>query len=177
MSSATLALLAGLLVSSQVPREPARDLFLHSARVHGVEVRFVDYHWQPELFEAMASGTSELPEAKRNWVLARVILDERPRSLRGTRIPVGNYALALWPNLDGKGMQIELRRVDMREVYPKLDAMAEAPRGETVYKGPAGFEKLYAPSDRLDVTLRERAGAVALTILYGDRRLPLTLER
>ena len=44
------------------------------------------------------------------------ILDQRPLTLRGTKLAVGNYALAWWPNLDGKGMGFEIRRVDMREV-------------------------------------------------------------
>ena len=94
-----LATLA-LLLQAAVPKEPAKDLFLHSANAPGVEIRFVDYHWQPALFEAMASGKGDIPEAKRNWVVVRVILDERPLTLEGARLPVGNYALALWPKGD-----------------------------------------------------------------------------
>jgi hypothetical protein len=174
MSTMALAALA-LLLQAGIPKEPAKDLFLHSKNVAGVEIRFVDYHWRPALFEAIESGKGDIPEAKRNWVLVRVVLASRPLTLEGTRLPVGNYALALWPNLDGKGMQVEMRRVDMREVYPNLNALAPAPRGETIYKGPARFEKMDAVQERLDVELGEAEGAVLLVLRYGDRRLPLKL--
>src|SRR5512137_2702188 len=139
MTTLALALLA-LSLPVQVPKEPAKDLFMHSARAPGLELRFVDYHWQPALFEAMEKGTRVNPLATRNWVVARVILDMRPMTLEGVRLPVANYALALWPNLDGKGMAVEMRRVDMRDVFPDVNAIAPAPKGETYYKGPARFE-------------------------------------
>jgi hypothetical protein len=110
-------------------------------------------------------------------VFARVILDQRPLKLEGKLLAVGNYAVALWPNLDGKGMAVEMRRVDMRDVFPNLNAMAPAPRGETMYKGPATFEPLSPTAERLAVTIAEGQGTVVLTLLYGDRRLPLTLTR
>lgn len=165
-----------LLLPAQVPKEPAKDLFLRSAKASpGVEIRFVDYHWQPALFEAMASGKGDVPEANRNWVVVRVILDARPLTLEGKRLAVGNYALALWPNLDGKGMQVEMRRVDMRDVFPNLNAMAPAPRGETLYKGLAKFETESPLAERLDTKLAEADGGVVLTLRYGDRRLVLRL--
>jgi len=171
-----LAVLA-LLIPAQAPKEPAKDLFLHSVKAPGVEVRFVDYHWQPAIFGAMEKGTGDVPEAKRNWVVARVVLDDRPLTLEGARLAVGNYALALWPNLDGKGMAIEMRRVDMRDVFPDLNAMAPAPRGETIYKGPAKFETVSPLASRLDVSVGEAGGRVVLALRYGDRRLSLTLTR
>jgi hypothetical protein len=166
-----------LLGAQAVPTEPAKDLFLRSARVPGVEIRFVDYHWQPAIFEAMATGKGDVPEARRNWVVVRVILDQRPLTLEGKRLAVGNYALALWPNLDGKGMQVEMRRVDMRDVFPDLNAMAPAPRGETMYRGPAAFETVSPLQERLDVQLAEAGGTVVLALRYGDRRLALKLTR
>jgi hypothetical protein len=179
MPTLTLALMLALLlpVQAAVPKEPAKDLFLRSDSVPGVELRFVDYHWQPVLFEAMASGKGDVPEARRNWVYARVILDDRPLTLEGKRLAVGNYGVALWPNLDGKGMQVEVRRVDMRDVFPDINAMAPVPRGETAYKGPAKFETQSPLQERLSVTLKEEEGKVLLTLLYGDRRLPLTFTR
>ena len=172
-----LALLLPLQAAAPapVPKEPAKDLFLRSAKVPGVETRFVDYHWHPALFEAMASGKGDLPEAKRNWVVVRMILDQRPLTLEGKRLAVGNYALALWPNLDGQGMQVEVRRVDMRDVFPNLNAMAPAPKGETIYKGVAKFETESPAADRLNATIAEAEGGIALTFRYGDRRLPLKL--
>jgi hypothetical protein len=139
MNTIALALLA-LAVPTQFPKEPAKDLFLHSAQAPGLEIRVVDYHWHPELFDAMEKGSGAIPEATRNWVIARVILNSRPLTFGTARLPVGNYALVLWPNLDGKGMAVEMRRVDMREVYPDVNAIAPAPKGETLYRGPAKFE-------------------------------------
>ena len=60
------------MIPAQVPKEPAKDLFMHCAKAPGIEIRFVDYHWQPALFEAMEKGTRAIPEATRNWVVARV---------------------------------------------------------------------------------------------------------
>jgi hypothetical protein len=176
MQTMALGMLA-LLLPAQVPKEPAKDLFLHSANVPGVEIRFVDYHWQPAIFEAMASGKGDVPEARRNWVVVRMILDARPLTLEGTRLAVGNYALALWPNLDGKGMQVEMRRVDMRDVFPDVNAMAPAPRGETIYKGPARFETVSPLAERLDIQVAEADGVVVLALRYGDRRLALKHTR
>ncbi|HVO09502.1 MAG TPA: hypothetical protein VMX54_02000 [Vicinamibacteria bacterium] len=171
--SALFALAAALPASAQVPKHAARDLFMHSTRVPNVEVRFVDYHWQPALFAAMQQGSADVPEARRDWVVARVIIEQRPMTLEGKRLPVGNYALTLWPSLDGQGMAYELRQVDMREVYPDLNAMAPAPRGETHYKGPARFAPSSPPAERLTVTATEQQGAILLTISYGDKQLPV----
>ena len=171
---ATLALM--LAPQAGIPKEPAKDLFMHSLDVPGVELRFVDYHWHPAMFDAFEKGANA-PEAKRNWVIARVILNDRPLSIGRTRVAVGNYALALWPNLDGKGLAVEIRRVDMREVYPNLNALAPAPKGETVYKTNVVFDKASPAAERMDMTLTEAAGKVPLTINWGDRRLVLTLER
>ncbi|MFI4942090.1 MAG: hypothetical protein ACHP85_02435 [Burkholderiales bacterium] len=175
MTTLTAAALLALAVQAQVPREPAKDLFLRSAKAPGVEIRFVDYHWHPTLFEAMASGKGDVPEAKRNWVVVRMILDMRPMTLEGKRLPVGNFGIALWPNLDGKGMQVEVRQVDMRDVFPNLNAMGPVPRGETMYKGPVRFETESPVAERLDVKLTEEGGGVVLTVRYGDHRFSLKL--
>jgi hypothetical protein len=176
MTTMPLVLLAAALVA-QAPKEPAKDLFLHSERAPGIEMRFVDYHWQPALWAAMEKGDRTVPEAARNWVLVRVVLETRPMTFEGVRLPVGNYAIAFWPNLDGKGMQLEVRRVDMRDVFPDVNAIAPAPKGETLYRGPARFETASPSAPRMNVTLAEGEGKVVLTLLYGDRRLPLTLTR
>ncbi len=171
-----LGVVLALGMQAGIPKEPAKDLFMHSLNVPGVEVRFVDYHWHPDLFDAFEKGAN-IPEAKRNWVIARVVLNNRPLTLGGTRVAVGNYALSLWPNLDGKGLAIELRRVDMREVYPNLNALAPAPKGETVYKAGVVFDKVSPTAERMGMTLVDAAGKVALTINWGDRRLVVTFER
>jgi hypothetical protein len=109
MSTLVLAAMLGLLLPAQatVPKEPAKDLFLRSASVPGVELRFVDYHWQPVI----------------------------------------------------------------------VDAMAPVPRGETIYRGPARFEAVSPLQERLSVTLTEEGDKVLVTLVYGNRRLPLTFTR
>ena len=175
MKTMVVALLA-LGVPAQIPKEPAKDLFMHSQKAPGIEIRFVDYHWHPDFFDAVEKGAN-IPEAKRDWVIARVILDARPFRIGGKLVAVGNYALTLWPNLDGKGMKAEIRQVDMRELYPNLNALAPAPKGETVYKGQVVFDKVTPLAERLDMTLTDAAGKVLLTTNWGDRRLVLTFER
>ena len=176
MKLTALALLA-LAFPTQIPKEPATDLFLHFLRAPGIEVRFVDYHWQPALFDAMEKGDAAVPEARRNWVIARVTINQRPLRIHGQMMAVGTYALAWWPNLDGKGMAIEMRQVDMRDVFPNVNALAPAPRGETIYKGPAPFETVSPIAPRFDATLREEEATVTLTIRYGDRRLLVPFAR
>jgi hypothetical protein len=171
-----LGVVLALGMQAGIPKEPAKDLFMHSQNVPGVEIRFVDYHWHPAMFDAFEKGAN-VPEAKRDWVVARVILNDRPLSIGATKVGVGNYALTLWPNLDGKGLAIEIRRVDMRELYPNLNALAPAPKGETVYKANVVFDKVSPTAERMDLTLADAAGKVALTINWGDRRLVLTLVR
>jgi hypothetical protein len=179
MPSLAVAALALVLPiqATNVPREPAKDLFLHSAKLPGLEVRFVDYHWQPAIFEAMESGKGDVPEAKRNWVVIRLMVDDRPVAIDGKKLAVGTYAVTLWPNLDGQGMQVEVRRVDMRDVFPDLNAMAPAPRGETIHKAPAGLETVSPLAERLDVQLGEAGGAITIALRYGPRRMTLKLTR
>jgi hypothetical protein len=176
-TAAVCALLAGAPLVTQVPKEPAADLSVHRASLPGLEVRFVDYHWQPDLLAAMAKGPGEVAEARRDWVLARVVVESRPLALEGVTLPAGNYALSLWPNHDGKGMAVEMRLVDMRDLYPRLNVIAPTPPGRTVYKGPARFEVQDPPAPRLDIAAAEDSGPIVLTIRYGDRRLALTLTR
>jgi hypothetical protein len=169
------ALLALATTAAAAQDQFATDLSLHTVKQPGIELRFVDFHWRPEMFEAMEKGGGAVPEAKRNWMLARIVT-QSPMTLRGTAVPAGNYALALWPNLDGKGLGIELRRVDMRDVM-KIDVVAPAPEGKTVYRGPATFENTAETAPRLDLTLVEGEGTVILEVRYGNRRLPLTFGR
>jgi hypothetical protein len=176
MTTAILFSLLLPLAAQAPPREPAKDLFMHFERAPGVEVRYVDYHWKPQLFAEMESGKGSDPLAKRNWIYARLVLEARPMTLETARLPVGNFAVAFWPNLDGKGMSVEVRQVDMREVLPNVNAIGPLPRGETWYKGPAQFETVAEVVDRMKVTVTERNGEVTLTLHYGNRRLPLTLR-
>jgi len=175
MTALLLALVLPL-AAPQTPTAPARDLFMHTERLPGIELRWVDYHWQPALFRAMETGKGDEPKARRNWVFARLVLQTKTMTIGGKLLGIGNYGVLLWPNLEGKGMEVEVRYVDMREVYPRLDAMAPCPPGRTMYRGPATLEPLTPLAERLSVALAEEEGGVTITLLYGDRRLRLPLR-
>src|SRR5262245_33037546 len=158
------AFLALAAAAQATPKSPATDLSLHTVKQPGIGARFVDWHWRPDLFEAMEKGGSSIPEAQRNWIVARLVT-EAPFTFEGKKLVHSNYGLGLWPNLDGKGMAVELRRVDMRDVLVR-NAMAELPKGETIYKGPANFETTTDSAERMDVKLVEGDKAVNLELRY-----------
>ena len=167
----TSFLMAWVALGQVAQPPPATDLTLHTIKQPGIELRFVDFHWRPELLEAMEKGGGTIPEAQRNWMLARIVTTE-PFKVEGTRVRAGNYALALWPNLDGKGLALELRDVDMRTVL-EPNVIAPAPNGKTIYKGPARFETTTDMAPRLNIQLIEGAGVVSVALRYGNRKLSL----
>ena len=136
------------------------------------------YHWQPALFEAMEKGSSTIPEARRNWVIARVILNDRPLTLGSSRVAVGNYASrCCGPTSTERAWPSRCGAIDMREVYPDVNAIAPAPRGETVFKGPVTFETGKPARAAVRHHAAADAGKVTLTVSYGDRRLVVTFVR
>ena len=172
-----LVMLAAAPALAQVPKKPAQDLSVHTTKVPGLELRFVDYHWQPELIAAMEKGSKDVPAAQRDWVLARVMVDPRPLTFEGARLGVSSYALSLFPNQDGKGLAIELRQVAMPDTILNVNAVGPAPRGETMYRGPAKLEVVSDVAPRLDIKATEESGAPGVTIRYGNRRLSLKFTR
>ena len=74
-------------------------------------------------------------------------------------------------------MAIEIRRVDMCDVFPNVNAIAPGPNGETIYRDPAEFEMASPLAPRFDARLGEEGGTVTQTIRYGDRRLLVPLVR
>lgn len=142
-----------------------------SLKVPGMEVRYLDFKWDPAVWEGLEKGTGSNPVTKRSWAIARIVLYERALKLGTSTLPTGtNALLVLNPNLDGKGMTLEIRRVDMRDdVFHKINVVAEPPKGETLYKAPASFEAAPSTTDRMTLTLSEVEGKVRLGIHYGDR--------
>jgi len=179
-----VVLMAAAPAFAQAPKEPAKDLGVHSAKVNNLEIRFVDYHWQPDIMLAMAKGAKDVPAGRRDWVMARVMVHWHELMIEGKKLwPGRNYALSLFPS-DGTGMSIEFREVDMRDVLPNPNVMAPTPAGDTVYRGPAKFEMLDPPAHRLNITVtdekgvgKDDKGSILLTINYGDRKLPVKLTR
>jgi hypothetical protein len=171
------AFAAMLAVTALAQIQPASDLSLRSEKVQGIEVRYADWHWWPDLFAQMEKGGGTTPEAKRNWMLFRLV-NQSALTLEGKVVPASNYGLAVWPNLDGKGMMFELRRVDMRDVYIKgLNVFGPLPEGTTIWKGPANFETVSDTAERCSISLAEDSGKVNVTIRYGNRRAVLTFAR
>ena len=172
-----LALAAFLLAVPTVgPQiQPASDLSVHTEKLPSIEVRFVDWHWRPELFAEMEKGKGTTPEAKRNWGLFR-LMNNSPLTFEGKSLTASNYGFALWPNLDGKGMMFEIRQIDMRRVL-EPNAFAALPEGITMWKGPANFETVADTAERLSVSLAEDAGKVNVTIRYGNRRAVVSFSR
>ena len=62
-----------------------------------------------------------------------------------------------------------MRRVDMREVYPDVNAIAPAPRGETIFKGPVKFESGNPLAPRFDIR-----GGLGRGQGHADRRATAT---
>lgn len=173
---ALLVTVAATPALAQTPTAPAADLAVKSAGVQGLEVRFINYHWRPGVMATMAKAPAEVKGLRRDWILARLIVEPKPLKFGDLVLGTGSYAVSLFPN-EGEGMIMELRKIDMREIYPQMNAFAPTPQGTTKYRGPAKFEALEPVADRLEVTVKEEAGTIDLAIKYGDKQLPLKLTR
>jgi len=148
---------------------------VQTVSVPGVRVRFLNFGWNPEAFAAMETGGSH-PAASRPWALA-VIRPEKPLKWEGQVVPHGAIVLILNPKSAGGPMTIELRHVDLREVFSDLNVIAIPPAGQTVNQVPANFETVKETLDRLKISLAEAAGKVDVSIHYGNRELKLELAR
>jgi len=175
--AAIAATLAATVAGAQAkaPEPSPTPLAVVYEKVPGVELRFVNYRWRPEIFEPMADGGPGPVESKRPWSFGR-ILNDVPLKLGTRTLPVGHGVIVFNPNLDGKGMTFELRRVDMRDVL-QPNAWAPIPAGDTMWKGPAKFETVPETADRFVVSISEAGGKGSITIRYGNRRAVLSFTR
>lgn len=167
---------AGALYPQQAQQlGPNAPNSIQTANLPGVELRFLDFRWDPALFAAFETGSGELPAAKRSWAIGRIVLHDRSLMLGKVKLRQGTTQLViLHPNLDKRGMSIELRRIDMRdEIFNDRNVVALPPPGETLYKAPARFETISETRERMTLTLAESAGNVQLGTHYGNRRLVL----
>jgi len=159
------------------PTAPAKDLSLHLLKAPGIGVKYVDYHWQPELFAALEKGAPG-GAAQRSWVVGRMLTEGKTLMLGDVAIKPGNYALVLWPaSAPGEEMAFEIRRVDMRDVFLDMNVMGPAPKGETVYKAATRMEKGAPVVERFTMGLTDADGVVTITADYGDRRGGMVLKR
>jgi hypothetical protein len=168
------ALLAPSVASAQEPG-PNAPTVVKSLKVPGMEVRYLDFKWDPAVWDGLEKGGSTNPVTKRSWAIARIVLYERALKIGDAPLRAGtNALLVLNPNLDGKGLTLEIRRVDMRDdVFQKINVVAEPPPGETIYKAPVSFETVGTTADRMTMTLAEAEGKVHLGVHFGNRSLKL----
>jgi hypothetical protein len=161
------AVLWALPALAQAPQPSPTPLAVVYEKVPGVELRFVNYRWRPEIFEPMITGAPGPPESKRAWVFPLKI---------GTRtLPVGHCLLVFNPNVDGKGMTLEARGIDMREI--DLNTIAVPPPGETYSKIPLTLETTPDVEPRMVMTLTEAGDKITLHFRYGNRRFTWDFAR
>lgn len=163
-----LAATAGAQKEENMPTQ------ITSVEVANVRARYLNFKWDEEAFEALEKG-GDLPGAKRSWTIARLYPD-KPIMLDGKRISGGNL-LVLNPAKGDSPMTLEVRVIDMRDVFVNVNVVAEPPPGRTLFEEPARFEKVDSVAERLTLALSEGDNTIELSIHYGDRRAALTFER
>ena len=164
-----------LTAGAQAPEPSPTPLAVVYEKVPGVELRFVNYRWRPEIFEPMVTGGPGPVESKRPWAFARLVNDT-PLKLGGRTLPVGHGVLIFNPNLDGKGMSLEVRNIDMRRILD-FNVLTVPPPGDTYYKAPLQLETTPDIEPRMVMTLEETAGKIVLHFRYGNRRFSWAFAR
>ncbi len=161
--------------AAQVPEPSPTPLAVVYEKVPGVELRFVNYRWRPEIFGPMEKGGAGPVESKRPWAFARLVNDV-PLKLGERTLPVGHGLLIFHPNLDGSGMALEVRSIDMRRIID-LNVLSIPPPGDTYYRAPLVLEATQDVEPRMIITLAENAGNITLAFRYGDRRFAWSFAR
>jgi hypothetical protein len=172
-------ILVGTLLALAPPTQemPANaPHFVHSVKAPGIDVRFLDFKWDPEAFETIEKGGAAAA-GRRSWVLARMLLTLEPMRWEGTLIPVGPSLLVLNPKRGSAGATLELRQVDLRDVFTDMNVIAQPPPGETYQKAPAVFRKVENTANRLDISLNAKGTSFELNVHYGDREATVTLTK
>jgi hypothetical protein len=180
MNKNIVGMVAGTILagSSLLGQElsPNAPKFVKSVKAPGLEVRYLDFRWDEAAFDALEKGGPH-PAAQRSWVLARLMLQTDPLKWNGKVIPVGSSLLVLNPARGKTGATLEVRSVDMREVFVDMNVIAEPPEGETWGKVPAVFTKAGSTAPRLEVSLEPKGDAFVLGVHYGNQKTSITLTR
>ena len=140
----------------------------------GVKVRYLNFKWDEEAFEALEKGGNTYG-AQRSWAIAR-LFPSKPIIVDGKQLSAGNL-LILNPAQGDKPMTLEVRVIDMREVFKEGNVIAEPPEGQTIHMEPAEFKKVDTLAERLTFALSEGDGTLKLFIHYGDRMATMEFER
>jgi hypothetical protein len=147
--------------------------FLKIVHTPDVELRYVDFGWSPEGFAAMETG-GDHPVAKRSWMLALLRL-QRGMRFGGKPVLIGASLLILNPKQGDKPFSIELRDIDMRDLYFKANVIGTPPKGQTISVMPARFETVPETKERLEITAVPSGNDTVITVHYGNRKTTVTL--
>jgi hypothetical protein len=142
---------------------------------YGVKVRYLDFKWDEEAFEALEKG-GNAPHAQRSWAIAR-LYPSKPIIVDGKQVADGNL-LILHPARGDKPMTWEVRAIDMRVFFKDKNVIAEPPaEGKTLHVEPAEFKKVDTLADRMTMSLSEGDGTIRLSIHYGNRMAVMEFDR
>jgi len=147
--------------------------FLKSVHAAGVEIRYVDFGWSPEAFAAIETG-GDHPAAKRSWMLALVRL-QRGMRFGGKPMLIGPVVLILNPKQGATPFTVELRDIDMRDLYFQANVIGAPPAGKTIAVLPAHFETVPETKERLEITAAPSGNDTVITVHYGNRKTTVTL--
>jgi hypothetical protein len=166
--------LTAVALAQEVP--PNAPKYVKSFEVPGLEVRYLDFRWDEQAFKTLQSGGPH-PVGQRSWVLARFMVTTDPFKCEGKLVPVGPALLIVNPSKGGAPATLELRSVDMREVFVDMNVVAEPPPGETFYQAPAVWRTVGTRTSRLEMAATEGPGTIQVTANYGDKQTGITLTR
>ena len=147
--------------------------FLKIVRAPDVELRYVDFGWSPEGFAALETG-GDHPAAKRSWMLALLRL-QRGMRFEGKPVLIGASLLILNPKQGDTPFGIELRDIDMRDLYFEPNVIGIPPKGRTIAVMPARFETVPETKERLEITAVPSGNDTLITVHYGNRKTTITL--
>jgi hypothetical protein len=173
---AAMAATVALASATAGQESPNKPNFVKSVKAPGLDVRYLDFRWDEGAWNALVNGGSH-PAAQRSWVLARLLLQTDPLWWNGKVIPVGPALLILNPRRGNTPATLEIRYIDMREVFVDMNVIAEPPEGQTYGKAPAVFTRVDHTLPRLAVGLQDKGKAFDLTVQYGNRKATVTLAR
>lgn len=176
MRQLVLAVTASVLVAAAAGAQQMKNAptELRHATAGDVDINYLNFKWDEQAFAAMEKG-SGAAAATRSWALAR-IHTPKPLEVKGRPV-TGGSLLILNPASGTTPMTLEIRVVDMRDVFQNYNVIAVAPPGTTVYKAPADFKTVDAVADRLALDLKEKDGVLTLSIQYGNRVATLEARR
>ena len=168
-----LTILALTVTAAGAQQEKNLPNALVTTEAGDVTIRYLNFVWDANAFAALEKGEGAV--AARSWALAR-ILTPNPITVDGKRVG-GGALLILNPASGGNPMTLEIRMVDMRDIFTDMNVVATPPEGTTIHKVPANFEQVDSVADRLTMNLEETGGKLKLSIHYGNRLQVLEAQR